>query len=345
MQRWKGVEIEIGGVSNNFFIDKNDVYAIVKRFGGDSTQKKSLASVDLRRIEEALKKDVWIKNAELFFDNNDMLKVLVEEREPIARIFSLTGNTFYTDSSCMVLPLSEKFSARVPVFTGFPSDAKILSKPDSLLLRDIKNISLKIAADSFLMAMIDQVDITPAKGFEMVPKIGKQQIIFGDATDADAKFANLKLFYKNVITKAGWNKYKTINLQYKDQVVAAIRGKEDVTADSLHTLELLKAIAADAAAKATDTAQGFIQAAERNVTDTLPQQSVERDEGPDNDAAPVQNAAAPAVSAQPANRDPKPAVVPKPAAVQKPARQTPKPATHDPKPKPKVKTAKPNNDY
>ena len=239
-QRWKGVEIEIGGVSNNFFIDKNDVYAIVKRFGGDSAQKKSLASVDLRRIEEALKKDVWIKNAELFFDNNDMLKVFVEEREPIARIFSLTGNTFYTDSSCMVLPLSEKFSARVPVFTGFPSDAKVLSKPDSMLLRDIKNISLKIAADSFLMAMIDQVDITPARSFEMTPKIGKQQIIFGDATDADAKFANLKLFYKNVITRAGWNRYKTINLQYKDQVVAAIRGKEDVAADSLHTLETVE---------------------------------------------------------------------------------------------------------
>jgi cell division protein FtsQ len=167
-KRCKGVDITISGVSNNFFIDKGDVYAIIKSFGGDSTARKSLAAIDLGKIEHALEKDVWIKNAELFFDNNDRLKVSVEEREPIARVFSITGNTFYIDSSCMMLPLSDKFSARVPVFTGFTSDARILSKADSALLRDVKVLGERIAADSFLMAMIDQVDITAQRTFEMV---------------------------------------------------------------------------------------------------------------------------------------------------------------------------------
>ncbi|MBK6829167.1 MAG: hypothetical protein IPG86_20990 [Chitinophagaceae bacterium] len=62
----------------------------------------------------------------------------VEEREPVARIFTSGGNTFYIDSSNTMLPLSEKFSARLPVFTGFPSEAKVLSKADSNLLNDIK---------------------------------------------------------------------------------------------------------------------------------------------------------------------------------------------------------------
>ena len=72
-----GVEINITGVSNTFFIDKTDVYNIIKNYGGDSTQKKSLLSIDLKKIERALEKDVWIKNAELFFDNNNFLKVSV----------------------------------------------------------------------------------------------------------------------------------------------------------------------------------------------------------------------------------------------------------------------------
>ena len=275
----KGVEINISGVSSNFFIDKTDVYNIIKNFGGDSTQKKSLASIDLGRIEKALEKDVWVKNAELYFDNNNFLKVSVEEREPVARLFTVTGNTFYIDSSCMILPLSDKFSARLPVFTGFTSDARILAKDDSALLCSIKNMSLKILSDTFLMAMIDQVDINTSQSFELVPKLGKQRIIFGDASDVNSKFDKLKLFYKDVITQSGWNRYSTINLQYKNQVVASIRGKEDIKADSLRTMQLIKSIAEDAARRSADSTQTFLPEADKRVADSsLIQQSIERDE-------------------------------------------------------------------
>lgn len=334
-KRCRGVDITIAGVSNNFFIDRSDVYAIIKNFGGDSNAKKSLSAIDLKQIERALEKDVWIKNAELFFDNNDRLKVSVEEREPIARLFSTTGNTFYIDSSCMMLPLSDKFSARLPVFTGFPSDAKILTKADSTLLRDVKALSQKIAADSFLMAMIDQVDITAQRTFEMTPKIGKQNIIFGDAGDADAKFAKLKLFYKDVITQAGWNRYNTIDLQYNGQVVAKIRGKDDIAADSLRTLEIMKYLAEDAARRSADSLETIVQDTRANSVDTsMIGQSVERD---DEDGSATgsatfgqQNASAnPALSVPAA---PKPADA-KPVAV----KPTAKPAT--PAPKPAVKPA------
>jgi cell division protein FtsQ len=301
----KGLEINISGVSNTFFIDKTDVYNIIKNFGGDSTKKMVLTSIDLGRIEKALEKDVWVKNAELYFDNNNFLKVSVEEREPIARLFTITGNTFYIDSSCMMLPLSDKFSARLPVFTGFISDAKILSQKDSSLLCSVKDISIKILADTFLMAMIDQIDIDANRSFELVPKLGKQRIIFGDAADVDTKFAKLKLFYKDVIAQSGWNRYSVINLQYKNQVVATIRGKEDIAADSLKTLQLMKFIADDAARRSADSSQTFLPDIDRRGADSsLIQQSMEReDEGvspafykiPVAVTAPTKNVAAPAV--------------------------------------------------
>ncbi len=276
-----GVDITITGVNNIFFIDKSDVYAIIKNYGGDSTEKKSLAAIDLKLIEKELKKDVWVKNAELYFDNNNILKVFVEEREPIARIFTIGGNSFYIDSSCMVLPLSTKFSARLPIITSYVSDNKVASKADSAVLNDIKNISIKIAADTFLMALIEQIDILPNRTFEMTPKIGKQVIIFGDATDIDLKLSKLKMFYKNIMTLSGWNKYSKINLQYKNQVVASIRGAEDIASDSLRTLLLIKAIAENAAAASADSSQVFLSDASKNNADSsMINQSVEReDEG------------------------------------------------------------------
>lgn len=279
----KKIEINIGGVSNNFFIDKDDVLKIIATYGGRNAVGRPIEDFNLVAIESALKKDVWIKNAELFFDNNDVLQAVVEEREPIARIFSSGGSTFYIDSSNMRLPLSEKFSARVPVFTNFPSDVTVLTKADSNLLNDIKKVSILIQADSFLMAMIDQVDINASRQFEMIPKIGNQLIAFGDGKDAEAKFFKLRLFYKKVIMKMGWNRYSVINLQYKNQVVAKIKGADDVSADSLRTLQIMEFIAANAAKMSEDSLQSFAPESDRKNTDiSMIQQSVQREEIGDN---------------------------------------------------------------
>ena len=67
------------------------------------------SSLDLAAMEKALQKDQWIKNAEMFFDNNNVLQVKIVEREPIARIFTTSGASFYMDSSLKRLPLSDNF--------------------------------------------------------------------------------------------------------------------------------------------------------------------------------------------------------------------------------------------
>lgn len=108
---------------------------------------------------------------------------------------------FYVDSSNMILPLSEKFSARLPLFTNFPADTKVLKIADSLLLNNINNLAQIIMADSFLMGMIEQVDIAAGNSFEIIPKIGKQVIEFGDANNAGEKFNKLKLFIKTLCLK------------------------------------------------------------------------------------------------------------------------------------------------
>src|SRR6218665_555965 len=254
----KDVNVSITGVNNNFFIDKADVKNIIKNYTGGEPVGKTLQSFNLKDIENQLEKDTWIKNAELYFDNNDVLRVHVDEREPAARLFAMDGGTFYIDTSITILPLSEKFSARLPVFTGFPKSGGRFSAADSNLLRAVLQISEQLQADSFLMAMIDQVDITPQGNFEMIPKIGNQTIVLGDATDVSEKFTKLKMFYSKVMSVAGWNRYSSINLQYKNQVVAKKKEAADKSADSLRTLQIMQLIAERAAKQAEDSSTHFV---------------------------------------------------------------------------------------
>lgn len=274
----KGVEIDITGVNNHFFIDKNDVHDIIRKVAGGKVEQTPVSKLNLSEIETEIKKNIWIRDAESFIDNNGMLVVEIDEREPVARVFTTAGSTFYIDSSLMMLPLSEKFSARVPVFTNFPTEAKVLPRRDSSLLRDISLLSQYIHDDEFLMGMIDQVDINNYS-FEFIPKVGNQVIVFGDGNDIDDKFSRMKLFYKQVMAKAGWNYYSVVNLSYNNQVVAKRRDAGDIVADSLRTMQLLKVIAERAKQMAEDS---VLQAkAEKEFADsTMILQSVQRDEEP-----------------------------------------------------------------
>lgn len=271
--RCKGVNINISGTQNNFFIDKNEIREILEKLCGGSIAGKTLGTFNLAMFENTLRKNRWILNAELFFDNNELLQVRVTEREPVARIFTTMGSSFYLDSSLTRLPLSDKAGARVPVFSNFPAPGYALTKADSSLLKEVKNISSYILKDPFWMAQIEQVDITPDRTFEMVPKVGNQIIVFGNAENYEEKFNNLLTFYRQVATRVGWNTYSKINVQYKGQVVAVKRGTEDIIQDLLRTKQIMESIVANAQKHSGDSIKNIQldQQQDDNIIPVAPQ--------------------------------------------------------------------------
>ena len=340
--RCKGVEITIKGADANVFVDEADIMQGIRQVESGDPVGKPVGAFNLKMMEAQLEKNIWIKSAELFFDNNEVLRVNVQEREPVARVFTATGNSFYIDQELTMLPLSDKFSARLPVFTGFPSDARVLAPADSSLLAEIRDVSLAIQQDTFCMALIDQVDITDRREFDMLPKVGNQLIRFGTGSDAEEKLNKLKLFYKEIMATTGLAEYSVISLQYKNQVVAKKRGAEDIAADAQRTMLMMQALAERAKQQANDSLQMIQQDNERNTVDSsMIQQSIEREESaqPSNTyekPKPQEEGATPAVTQ----------TVAAPAAsvpAKQPAKPGPKPAKPETgKPKPKAVMKKPN---
>ncbi len=232
----KGINVEITGTENNFFVDKKEVTDALKASG--SIKGEPLSNINLQMLEHRLKKNKWIAKAELFFDNEEVLQAVVEEKNPVARIFTAEGNSFYIDSACRHLPLSNKLSARVPMFTNFPTQRIKLSKPDSALMASVKELAMFIQADDFWKAQVAQIDITP-DGFEMVPTIGNHVVLLGNGEDYKEKFDRLYSFYKQVWTKVGFEKYEKIAVQFKGQVVATKRGSFTTRVDSAKAMEAL----------------------------------------------------------------------------------------------------------
>jgi cell division protein FtsQ len=269
-ERCSKIEISITGAYNNIFIDKYDVLKIIEGLHLGKPEGALVKNFSLTKMESALEQNVWIKNAEVFFDNNNVLWINIFEREPIARIFTSKGNSFYIDTSLTMIPLSDKFSARLPVFTGLVEDSSSMPKHDTLLLNDIKKMSTFIATDSFWMAQVDQVNILKDKTFELIPKLGNHVIMFGNATNYSDKFDNLKTFYKTVIPKVGLNKYSRLDIQYKGQVIAVKRGMEDVTMDSLRSAQIMEMIQANIQKQMDDSTTVQLTQHDENTQQVVP---------------------------------------------------------------------------
>lgn len=216
----KGAEVSISGAKQHQFVDAADVWNLIANGRPNAFKGRAVASLDLRGMEAKLRRHAWISDAELFVDQGRTLQIKVQEREPVARIFTSSGNSFYLDSTGRYLPLEiGKEPLKLPVFTGMPESINPKRSADSSLLDGVKQVCRVMEAQPFWMAQITQVQIDEHRQFTMVPLIGQHLIYFGDGDNMEKKFHRLGIFYRKVLATTGFDYYRAINVQYDQQVI------------------------------------------------------------------------------------------------------------------------------
>ena len=91
----KGYEVKIRAEKTGvYFLDQEGIGKILKASVKGEIKGKVKASFNLLQMEDALERNVWIQDAQLYFDNHAVLHVSVKEREPVARIFTAGGKSF-----------------------------------------------------------------------------------------------------------------------------------------------------------------------------------------------------------------------------------------------------------
>ncbi len=236
----RDVKITIKGKEDHPFLNKKDITTIIEPNGIDYLRGRPVKDFNLKILEEKLEKNPWVSNAELYFDSNHILQVSVKVNDPLARIFTKKGGSFYIDSNLRQIPLSDRYSPRLPVFTGFPSEKVLPKSKDSALLHQIKNLALFINENPFWMAQVDQVDINQQRIFEITPKVGDHQIIFGDGNDIEKRFRKLEVFYNQVMSKSGWSDYSVLDVQFDGQLVATKRKNAYHKSDTVYSKRWMK---------------------------------------------------------------------------------------------------------
>jgi len=195
------------------FTDNENLYVTVDAVNKlliqneEANENLGQETLDLNKVETLLNSHDMIENAEVFLKLDGKLSAIVTQRKPIGRA---VGNTsFYLDKNGEVMPLSENFSARVPLMLGFDESNILTAYP---LVSYIKN-------DSFLSKHITTIQRLENGRYELKLRKADFVVYFGEIKNIALKFNNFKAFFKKALKDKKLDTYKRVNLQFGNQVV------------------------------------------------------------------------------------------------------------------------------
>lgn len=202
-------------------VDKGEIISLIKKADKNILGKK-FSQINSDSIEAAIEQHDAILQADVYkmvtaqdsFSYRGVLAVRVKHRKPVVRIISNKGS-YYLDEFGGKIPTSKNYTANVLVATGNINEEYAQKK----LLPCV----LYMENDDFWEAQIEQVHVKENVEVVLTPLVGDLFIELGKIDNYAEKLRNMKTFYKDVLAKDNWNKYKSVSLKFKNQVIAKRR--------------------------------------------------------------------------------------------------------------------------
>ena len=217
------VLIHVTRDSKQGFLNKKNIFNFVRRHLTDTIRIKD---VNLNIIEDSLKQAPWVDKVDVYTDIDGNLIINIRESKPVLRVFNRFGKSFYLDGKGKILPLCKSYSPRMLIANGYIQTTPlknhniiydtIYKKSD---LKKLLVIAKQIEQYKFLKSLVGEVYLNSRHEFDLIPVIGNQVIRLGDTVNLQHKLENLVIFYKKSLVFEGWDRYKTINLKYRNQIV------------------------------------------------------------------------------------------------------------------------------
>ena len=186
---------------------------IVVRYLRESNfiNQSNLIRVPIYDLENKLRFHPSVENAEVSSDIKGRVEINLQQRIPIIRIQKKSSKeSYYIDNSGKKMMLSPDYTAKVLVATG------------SIDIHDFPQIfqlAKFITESDFWSLQILEIYVKKDKNVLLTPRVGHHKIEIGKIDNLDKKFSKLFLFYKNGLSPVDWNKYSSINLKFKNQIV------------------------------------------------------------------------------------------------------------------------------
>lgn len=219
----KQVQVHIEQNAGKGFLTQKEVFSLFD--AGDSIQHTMIKQLNLKKIKVEILKSPYVKTADAYLNVSGNLVVNIKEKKALMRVVNRKKKSCYIDKEGGLFPLGKNYSERALFVNGYINTPLYIGKrvTDSVysktILPGLYDLAVKINADPFLNSIISQIFVNSKGKIDLIPELGSYIIHFGNLGQMEVKLENLKAFFKQALIKEGWNKYKSINLAFTNQVI------------------------------------------------------------------------------------------------------------------------------
>ena len=210
-----GMELVINDSIDYGFISKREILRLLNNKKLSPIGKK-ISEINVRELEEELKKHPLIGNAECYRTPGNRIGIEITQRVPILRVMAANGEQYYIDDKAHTMPVPNS-AANVAIVTGHVDKA--------FATKELYEFGMFLQKNPLWKAQIQQINVTTAKDLELVPQVGDHIIFLGKPNHYENKFERLKTFYKKGLNEIGWNKYSRISLEFDNQIICTKKEK------------------------------------------------------------------------------------------------------------------------
>ncbi|NMM50085.1 cell division protein FtsQ/DivIB [Marinigracilibium pacificum] len=212
------IDVKLIGIEDNYFINEEDVVSALS-YDGVPLSGNSFENINLKDLEGKIRKQQYIKSAEVFRGLGGNLVVEAELVKPVARLVQNMAADAYLGVDGRIIPISDRYTPRMMIITGDYVKTIITEKVTEQPESPIMNLIELIEKDEFLKAQISQIDIDKQGNVVLYQQVGKQRIELGKPVNLKSKLKKLEIFYSEILPRKGWNYYERVNLAYDDQII------------------------------------------------------------------------------------------------------------------------------
>ncbi|MEL6413096.1 MAG: cell division protein FtsQ [Bacteroidota bacterium] len=215
----QAIDIQIHSNGAQQFIDTKLLYQQLTTSHQPPVLGQPLRTLTTKPIENTIKSDNFVHKSIVYKSWQGVLNIAIWPRKPIARILYTHQPSQYIDEEGQLLPLSDRYTARVPLIEADHLPGVQNDLHESPYGRALLALLRHIAQDKFWRAQIAHLCIDAQGKIVFHTQISKQRVEFGPPQDVASKLAKLQLFYQKIVPHKGWNAYKRVNLEFANQIV------------------------------------------------------------------------------------------------------------------------------
>lgn len=215
---FQGMDIQIKAVSGLYFVEDKEINSIISSGFPELKAGLPLKEIPLAEVEERLEGHPFIKHVDASLGQKGILRVTLEQHEPIARIARPLAADGYVTTEGLIIPTSNSYTSRVLILEGEHIE-KLMDQGNLDQMPELMPLIEFIVKDEFWSAQVTELEIRKRDDIHLHQQVGKQVIEFGDALDFESKFKRIEVLYKEILPRKGWNAYDRISVKFKNQIV------------------------------------------------------------------------------------------------------------------------------